>query len=188
MNNFIHQFNIDPKICNKLIEYHKHNIEYKFEGVNSNKVVDKDIKDSIDVSVFPSSNHPDVESYFLELKKGLDSFFKANSFPEPNNIRLSLFTQEGFNIQYYPAGGGFKDWHFERADIKGHMITRTLVFMTYLNDVSDGGTVFKYQKITAPAKKGLTLIWPSDWTHLHKGQISKTETKYILTGWLNYRG
>ena len=186
MNNFIHQFNIDPKICNKLIEYHKHNIEYKFEGVNSNKVVDKDIKDSIDVSVFPSSNHPDVESYFLELKKGLDSFFKANSFPEPNNIRLSLFTQEGFNIQYYPAGGGFKDWHFERADTKGHMITRTLVFMTYLNDVSDKGeTEWYYQKLKIKPKKGLSVIWPADFTYTHRGIPSPTQEKYIATGWFH---
>ena len=36
--------------------------------------------------------------------------------------------------------------------------------MTYLNDVPDGGTHFKYQELTAPAKKGLTLIWPTDFT------------------------
>jgi hypothetical protein len=33
--------------------------------------------------------------------------------------------------------------------------------MTYLNDVDDGGTDFLYQKLTTPAKKGLTLIWPA---------------------------
>ncbi len=57
--------------------------------------------------------------------------------------------------------------------------------MTYLNDVPDGGTNFKYQNITSPAKKGLTLFWPSDFTHIHKGQISETSEKYIITGWLN---
>ena len=43
-----------------------------------------------------------------------------------------------------------------------------------------------YQKITSPAKKGLTMIWPSDWTHTHRGQISQNHKKYIITGWLNY--
>ena len=57
--------------------------------------------------------------------------------------------------------------------------------MTYLNDVPKGGTEFFYQKITSPAKKGLTLIWPAEFTHLHKGQIAKQE-KYIITGWYNY--
>ena len=27
------------------------------------------------------------------------------------------------------------------------------------------------------------MIWPSDWTFLHRGIPSLTQTKYILTGW-----
>ena len=45
---------------------------------------------------------------------------------------------------------------------------------------------FKYQNITAPCKKGLTLIWPTDFTHTHSGQISETHEKYIITGWFGY--
>ena len=58
--------------------------------------------------------------------------------------------------------------------------------MTYLNNVEDGGTIFKYQNIKTKAKKGLTLIWPSDFTHTHKGEISNKKHKYILTGWLGF--
>ncbi len=58
--------------------------------------------------------------------------------------------------------------------------------MTFLNDVDDGGTEFKYQNLTIPAKKGLTLIWPAPWTHTHRGQVSNTKTKYIITGWYNF--
>ena len=58
--------------------------------------------------------------------------------------------------------------------------------MTYLNNVPDAGTHFKYQHIKTPAEKGLTLIWPSDFTHTHKGEISKKEEKYIITGWLGF--
>ena len=58
--------------------------------------------------------------------------------------------------------------------------------MTYLNDVKDGGTEFKFQKITTEAKKGLTLLWPSDFTHTHRGQITHNSEKYIVTGWLSY--
>ena len=45
---------------------------------------------------------------------------------------------------------------------------------------------FKYQKLTTPAEKGLTLIWPTDFTHTHRGQISDTHEKYIITGWFGY--
>jgi len=30
-------------------------------------------------------------------------------------------------------------------------------------------------------------MWPSDFTHTHRGIISKTKEKYILTGWLGYK-
>jgi len=33
---------------------------------------------------------------------------------------------------------------------------------------------------------GKTLIWPAEWTHAHAGEILKTETKYIITGWMCY--
>ena len=59
-------------------------------------------------------------------------------------------------------------------------------YRKYLNDVEDGGTEFKYQNIISPAKKGLTLIWPAYWTHTHRGVVSKTKEKTIVTGWLNY--
>ena len=62
-------------------------------------------------------------------------------------------------------------------------IKRHLVFMTYLNNVENGGTDFLYQNYTTKAIKGNTVIWPAAWTHTHKGQISKTEDKYIITGW-----
>jgi hypothetical protein len=59
--------------------------------------------------------------------------------------------------------------------------------MTYLNDVEDGGgTEFLNQKLVVHAKKGKTLIWPADWTHTHRGVVSPTQEKYIITGWLNY--
>jgi hypothetical protein len=32
-------------------------------------------------------------------------------------------------------------------------------------------------------KKGLTLIWPADWTHFHKGIPAPNEEKMIVTGW-----
>ena len=61
-----------------------------------------------------------------------------------------------------------------------------MVFMTYLNDVDNGGTEFYHQNLKVNAEKGLTLLWPSDWIHTHRGIITKKQNKFILTGWLNY--
>jgi hypothetical protein len=39
-----------------------------------------------------------------------------------------------------------------------------------------------------PAKKGLTLFWPSDWTHTHRGIVSNIKEKYIVTGMVQFIG
>ena len=59
--------------------------------------------------------------------------------------------------------------------------------MTYLNDVSDGGeTEFPYYNLKVTPEKGKTLIWPSEWTHAHRGCIVKKGPKYIITGWMHF--
>ena len=59
--------------------------------------------------------------------------------------------------------------------------------MTYLNNVDDGGeTQFLYQEKEIQPKKGLTVLWPTDFTHTHRGVTSPTQTKIIATGWFNY--
>jgi hypothetical protein len=95
--------------------------------------------------------------------------------------------QESFNIQHYRPGEGFFKWHTERAQHNPKTVRRHLVYMTYLNTVNDEGyTEFKFQNIKIQPQKGLTLIWPADWTWTHRGITSATEDKYIATGWLGF--
>ena len=77
---------------------------------------------------------------------------------------------------------GFKIEHFERNGHNDHTIKRCLVFMTYLNDLDLGGTIFPYQNRTVKAQKGKTVIFPADWTHTHVGQISETKKKLLMVG------
>ena len=91
---------------------------------------------------------------------------------------------DGVNIQYYKPGGGFK---IEHSEIMSHSNShRLMAFMTYLTDTENGGTEFTYLNWTAPCKKGLTLIWPGNYIYAHRGVISKTEDKMIITGWLGF--
>tara|TARA_R110002020_G_scaffold233112_1_gene444871 strand:- start:1026 stop:1292 length:267 start_codon:yes stop_codon:yes gene_type:complete len=82
----------------------------------------------------------------------------------------------------FPPLGGYKEIHHERRTAQKSR--RQLVYMLYLNDVTDGGgTEFINQDIKTQAKKGNLVIWPSDFTHRHRGIVSPTQTKYIATGW-----
>jgi hypothetical protein len=90
-----------------------------------------------------------------------------------------------FNLQKYEPGESFSTWHCERASIK--YSNRVLVWMIYLNTVTDRGeTEFFYQNQFERPVEGKLLIWPSDWTYLHRGVPSPSQTKYILTGWFTH--
>ena len=136
-------------------------------------------KDSIETSFDPEADIKEWSNYKTELQKVLNLYLKK--YPDANNV-AKFGLVEGANLQHYKPDTGYYSWHSERQGISD----RHLVFMTYLNDVDEGGTEFKNQKIKLPAKKGLTTIWPTDWTHTHRGVISKTQDKYIITGWFNY--
>ena len=47
-------------------------------------------------------------------------------------------------------------------------------------------TEFQYQKLKVKPVKGKMVIWPTDFTHFHRGITSPTQDKYIATGWLNF--
>ena len=185
---FIHGCYIPEIVCDDLVKYFDDNLERHNDGHMFNEIeghyVDTDRKDSKDISFLIYENKEDAEllsQYFFYL-----DLCHAEYEHRYNRVKyLSRYNVDNHvNIQKYEPGGGYKTWHYERAGLRDE--ARCLVFMTYLNDVPDGGTEFKYQNITAPAKKGLTLIWPSDWTHTHKSQISQTQKKYIITGWYSY--
>ena len=180
-NTFIGGWYIDKKICDEFIKYFNENKVMHEKGTLSENNLNTDIKESLDIYFYKKDfSNKIVYKYLTSLQDVLNNYLKK--YPFANNIHR--FELSRFNMQYYKPKQGFKKFHCERQGLS--VSTRCLVFMTYLNDVPDGGTVFKHQKITTPAKKGLTLIWPTDWTHTHKGEISKKYEKYILTGWYEF--
>jgi prolyl 4-hydroxylase len=187
-DNFIgyHQIQ-DLSICDDLIEFWKNSLNKKPGESYSpagGSLVDTNWKDSLDVNIDPNYNSPLFRKYIEELRKSIEVYKETFPF---SAYYSSWKIVEGSNIQYYKPGAGFKAWHCERGSAAMPITTRHLAWMTYLNDVNDGGgTEFFHQKLTIQAKKGLTVIWPADWTYTHRGVISPTQEKYIITGWFNY--
>ena len=184
-NSLIGAWTIDESVCDELIKYHK-NSQNKIRGLqceDNRSFVDKNIKDSLDVCIKPQdldkidASNKYCEYLFRCLKRYLQKYPYADYVPK-------FGIGESLNIQHYEPGGGYKAWHFENGNKT--LLKRYLVYMTYLNDVPDGGTEFLYQNIKLPAIKGLTVIWPAYWTHTHKGQITKKHEKYIATGWFQF--
>jgi hypothetical protein len=94
---------------------------------------------------------------------------------------------EPYNYQHYLPDNYYSRLHCENNGTSDYTAWRTLVFMTYLNDVNEGGeTEFTNQKLKVKPEKGLTIIWPAYWTHVHRGLPAPSEEKMIVTGWLSY--
>jgi len=177
-NNFIFEFNLENlSVCDDLIKLYQQSS--KREGLIATRkglMLDKSIKDATELIIDPSTTNVVVTNYLKQLKSGLEKYNKKySSLP-----KLSLI--ESINIQHYQKGGGYKIWHSERT-VKHSK--RYLVFMTYLNTIPNAGTEWLYQNYKTESIKGLSVVWPSDFTHTHRGIISNEYEKYIITGWLN---
>jgi len=102
----------------------------------------------------------------------------------------AIFRTGTTNLQKYNKGsGGYHHWHSEHfpspKDPSNASLHRILLWMYYLNDVPEGGgTSFYYQdKVIAP-KRGTLVIAPATFTHTHRGEVPKSNDKYILTSWI----
>lgn len=182
---FISGYFIEPSICDGLIDFfNEENYFPVFRGMTSSGKVEQEVKDSYDKPVSATTIDTRIVSYLDSLSNVVDFYIKE--YHCCDNTKTSWKITELFNIQYYPPGGGYKVFHSERNGSL-NSIKRYLTFMTYLNDVNDGGeTEFYYQKLKVKPQKGLTLIWPVDWTHTHRGIPSPTEEKMISTGWYSF--
>ena len=101
-------------------------------------------------------------------------------FRLPPPIGIKILPQ----IQYYRPGEGY---FFPHIDAEAGVMSRVLVYISYLNSVPDGGTIMvNNDGFTIHAEKGKTVIFPAGITHKHVGEISQSHEKYICTGWVEW--
>ncbi len=97
-----------------------------------------------------------------------------------------IVIDNSYVLQRYLPNEGYYALHCETGSPANMM--RVLAWMIYLNDVPDGGTHFSEQEYDCEAKAGRLVIWPAYFTHMHRGIVSTTSTKYIVTGWYIWDG
>ena len=181
-NTFMGGWFMPENVIDSVLDWSKRN-EYKLApGLISGGRVIKEYKDSFDIKIYYDDYEKEIVLYREYLQKCLDLY--TQKYEDVSKTNSAFNVMNPMIYQYYKPGGGFKLWHNERAGISRG--SRLLVFMTYLNDVENGGTEFKNFNLITPAKKGLTLIWPTDWPWTHKGQVTNNNEKQILTGWFGY--
>ena len=103
--------------------------------------------------------------------------------------KCSVFNPS-LKLQKTVPGGGFHNWHCEHGYFANDLDKdRLLAWMVYLNDNYEGGeTEFNYLSKRIKPKKGTLLIWPTGFTHSHRGGMVVSGKKYVLTGWIYFTG
>ncbi len=186
--NFIGSWIIEPvSICDDLISYFESNkIKQKKGGTGGG--INLDVKNSTDISITPKTmklpGNEIFEEYFHKLYSCYQDYVSEWPFLATFAENLHIST---FNLQRYQSGQHYQNLHTERSSLA--TLHRVFAWMTYLNDVDqeDGGsTLFSHYDLAIQPRKGLTLIWPAEWTHAHKGNVLRANNKYIITGWMTF--
>ena len=184
--NFIGAWEMKSSICNEIISYYEKNKDKQAQGVTGIGKINLETKNRKDISISPQELDLKGNEIFNEYFKILFQFYKDYNKQWPFLASMVSKLEIGrFNIGKYMKGQHFQKIHTERSTLGS--LHRLLAFMTYLNNVDDGGsTYFSHYDLYIKPKKGLTIIWPAEWTHAHKGNIVNSGSKYIITGWLTF--
>lgn len=186
--NFIGQYQAkETGFCDELVRYFD-NSDLTGPGTILNKdgvtLIDASVKENLSLTIDLNDQGKMIKDYLLILKACIEVYKKEYIYCD--KYSAWGITESAAILKYKPFSKGFI-YHTERFSSKFPATNRHLVFMTYLNDVPIGGeTEFYYQKIKVRPQKGLTLIWPSDWTHTHRGNPLEEHEKYIISGWFSF--
>ena len=189
MESFIREYQIDDvSICDGLIDFFREGLLRQLTGpgvIGANGLVDPSFKKSTDLHFsaieklgVPASTYR-LDAYMAVLGSFVEHYLDDLKINEHGGTFVLRYPPQ---IQWYQPGEGFYAWH---ADGVQALCDRALVITSYLNDVTDGGgTEFFHQQHTVEARKGRTAIFPAALTHVHRGVVSPTQEKYLVTAWL----
>ena len=172
---------LSQKDCDQIINYFESHEDLHILGL-----VDGGLKPEKKIDTEITLDFPDKFVWIQDyLEECIEEYRKH--YPFIDNLSHWCLDSR-FKIQKYKPNEGYFVLHCENGgpDPEGldDMDRRVFAWMIYLNDVRVGGhTEFPTQNRNIQPRRGDILIWPAYFTHPHRGIVSKTEKKYIVTGW-----
>ena len=169
--------------CDHIIEWFETSTNSQQPGQVGSERTDKAAKVSVDIPRWFQLQEFPEQIFDTGLKSGGIQYQQERK--HIFNTLSTMVVDDSYVLQRYLPGEGFFSLHCENTNPSN--TNRTLAWMVYLNDVPGGGTRFSEQDFNCEAKQGRLVIWPAYFTHMHKGIISATTTKYIATGWVTWK-
>lgn len=184
--------NVYPKgYCEHLIKTFNH-LESngagssRLQSENANRHVKEDVQIFLELPNFCSEqfNNSSINDIFYRgLQECFDDYVSNFSI-----LKESTLSAHHMKMQKVYPGGGYHLWHFE-ASSPG-VSERVLVYILYCNSMKQeegSETEFLYQKMRVLPEENLLVIFPSSFTHTHRGNpVLSNNCKYIVTGWFHF--
>lgn len=192
IDNFIGVFEnaIEDNWCDEVIQWYN-----KIESHHPEQIFNR--QDHEDANPrFKKNNYVFLNENFdkgnaKNLNEHLDNILSNQIIPHYHqkypfiNRELEEYRLYGFKVQKTKPEEGYHIWHYETDCTNCE--ERFLTYMVYLNDIEEGGeTEFLYQRTRLKPQKGTIVLFPTYYTHVHRGNPPLKGIKYAITGWMFY--
>ena len=184
LNDFVYikENELDKDFCQHIIDKFEKD-DRKSQGIVGGGLR-PDIKKSTDLSMTHYSGWEEEDKIFYKsLNKNIINYEKTRGAMYRKFILEESATthveDSGYQIQRTKPKEYYV-WHHDQASFR----SRRLTYIWYLNDVKDGGYTQFNTGLKIHPEAGKMMIFPALWPWMHRGYPPKTETKYIVTGWL----
>lgn len=185
----IYENAFSKEYCDSVITYFEKMVEAGYT-LNRQQIENTSQSTKDDLVLFSTDNTVINLCQNAVLMKQFNEILWGQCYVDYANKFWSLKTHSphnsySFKVQKTEPGQGYHVWHCESSSRE--TCPRILVWTLYLNDIEEGGeTEFIFQHMRVKPKTGTLVIWPAGFTHTHRGNPPLSNTKYIVTGWIEF--
>ena len=192
---FIGRFDnaFSPDFCQQAIEYFDRMEELGFG--RSRQIIENvpaHLKDTIAFNTSRAVSHgindigiigvPAIQDHFLAVTWACYQIYQTRYSALQTQHPQGIYE---LKIQKTLIGGGFHVWHWEQEGRKD--CSRLMNVQLFLNDVKEGGeTEFLYLNKVERSEQGKLLIYPGNYTHTHRGNPPRSNSKYLINAWIEF--
>jgi len=173
---------ISRDLCHTIIENYKRDTRKRSGctiGSRGEKKSQDDVKISVDLEIKNQGVWTEVHDRLHQAVCQVVMSVAAH-FP---SLQVWPLRCTGYKIQHYKKNEGYFKWHFDALGPGAW--DRQLAMIIYLNSVESGGeTAFHRQNLKVTPVAGDALFFPTFWTHMHCGEIPKSNDKYIISSFI----
>ena len=185
MDDFIVEFSgaATPEFCEMIIKRYESDIRKRRALIGPNAEYIKEVRDSINVEI---NRYPEWGPIVDDIRNMIYSRLHIYIETVHSGLTKSLWSggydSDYIVMKYEPDGHGYS-WHNDFMYDIDYGGVRTITWLFYLNDCEGGETEFRNgPKVSC--ETGKLVLFPSDWTMVHRGLPPIGGPKYLAVGWI----